>query len=69
MKRNFRMTEEILNQMRVMLLQGRVGCDIAYEFGCSLATVSKVRKSLQAEGWERLWHNNQGGVISASIGS
>lgn len=64
MKKSFKMTELIYEQIRQALLQGKVGCEIASNFGCSQGTVQRVRNDLKKEG-RNLWYlAEKGGYVS-----
>lgn len=66
---SFKMTEIIYEEIRTALLQGKVGCEIACQFGCSQGTVQRVRNDLKKSG-RNLWYGTEkGGFITASIGS
>lgn len=55
--RRFRMTPESKELIVSMLKRGITGAEIAYDVGCSTATVTKIRKELQAQGLN-YWHTN-----------
>lgn len=57
-----RITAETREQIESMLKSGMTGADIAYATGCSQATICKIRKQVEASGYN-LWH--KGGALSA----
>lgn len=61
-KPKFVLTDEMREEIVRMLKCGKVGCDIAYELGCSQTTVSRVRKELKKR-WD-IWHKDPGGMFS-----
>lgn len=63
MKRTYtKMNDELKNTIVTMLKSGMTGCDIAYATGVSQSAICKIRKQVEASGYN-LWH--KGGALSA----
>lgn len=58
---------EMRTKIEIMLRQGHTGYEIAYATGVSESTICKIRKKLQEQGWESLWHPVRGGFVSSGI--
>lgn len=59
-----RMTAEEKNWIKALLKSGLIGAEVAEKTGRSIATVTKIRKEIQEEGFDT-WH--RGGMIASSI--
>lgn len=59
-----RITEAMKEEIRMLLKTGKTGLDISDQTGVSQATICKIRKEMEREGFD-IWH--VGGAVSRYI--